>query len=307
MDINIVYDAIKTTEILYEGPEGKVYYSPTRNERIPNVFQSLCNNPRPDDSAIMAEPIAVSPVSYNVDYLSKFKKVFGCFEKAFENTKIKEKYVCVNYGYDLKIHSPLLQADAESIKENWRSWNQRNGMIIIAGGSKGSNHQASIYCLRLLIADLFYQNNFEVAWYGQQHCNRPYYKGAVHDKVSEIGKYKFAICSENTYDPIYSHNYLTEKLPHAIYGGAVPLYMGCYNIDDIAPKNTFFDLRNFVLRDHGQVTLLREPLLEAINSFSQEKFEQYQEAAYQFIKDPLGINYHMDPNRVYKKILETLQ
>jgi hypothetical protein len=306
MDINIVYDAIKTPEILYQGPEGKVYYSPTRNEKMLNVFQSQCNKPNQNDSTIMMEPVVVSPGNYNVDYLSRFRKVFGCFEKAFENTKIKEKYVCVNYGYDLKIHSPLLQIDAESIRDNWKSWNQRNGMIVIAGGSKNSNHPASIYCLRLMIADLFYQNNFEVAWYGQHRCNRPYYKGPVEDKISEIDKYKFAICSENTYDPIYSHNYLTEKLPHAIYGGALPLYMGCYNIDELAPKNTFFDLRNFVIHDHGQVTLLGEPLLEAIRTFSQENFERYQEAAYQFIKDPFGINYHMDANRVYKKMLETL-
>jgi hypothetical protein len=303
-EVNIVYDGMKEKKTLYDGPEGKVHYSPARIEGTLNVFQSQCNKPKENDSVIMMEPIVVAPGEYNVDYLSRFRRVFGCFKKAFENTKIKEKYVDVNYGYDLKIHSPLLSTD--TIREHWKPWNQRKGMVIIAGGGKDSKHPASIYCLRLMIADLFHENNFEVAWYGQQRCNRPYYKGPVKDKISEIGKYKFAICSENTYDPIYSHNYLTEKLPHAIYGGALPLYMGCYNIDELAPKHTFFDLRNFVIRENGQVTLLREPLLEAIRTFSQENFERYQEAAYQFIKDPFGINYHMDANRVYKKMLETL-
>jgi len=301
--VNIICEMVKAPRLLYQGPEGNVWTSNKRNDNANNIHETLCCRPNPNDGVFMMEPIVTTPEHYDIDYLSKFKKVFGCFGKAFDNTKIKDKYVCTNYGYDIRIHSPMLSTDTISIKNRWQPWEQRNGMIIVAGGDKKSTHPASIYPLRLMIADLFYENNFEVAWYGQQNCNRPYYKGPIQDKVSEINKYKFTICTENTYDPIYSHNYLTEKLPHAIYGGALPLYIGCYNIDNLAPKHSFFDLRNFVIRDNGKIILLKQPLLEAINSFTKEKFERYQETAYQFVKDPAGLSYHTDMKRFFRQML----
>jgi hypothetical protein len=298
-EVSIVYDSLKRTQLLYEGPEGRVFFSPTRNANTHNVFQSYCRHPNPNDSYLMLEPIVVASDQYNIEYLSKFKYIFGCFDKVFQTSKIKDKYIYVNYGSDLKVHSNML-----CNIDNWKSWDQRHGMIIIAGGNKQSQHPASIYSIRIMIADLFYENNFDVVWYGQQHLKRPYYKGPIEDKVTELDNYRFAICSENTYDPVFSHSYLTEKFPHALYGGAVPLYMGCYNIDELAPKNTFFDLRKFVTMN--PVTLLKQPLLEAITAFGKTEFEQYQTAARQFITDPMGINYHIDPNRVYKKMLEIL-
>jgi hypothetical protein len=204
----------------------------------------------------------------------------------------------------------IVPQNADNLRSTWLPWEQRNGVIIVAGASKTSRHPASIYDLRIMLADFFFENNFYVAWYGTTSLygysrgKRLYYKGPLTDKVNKIREYKFTICTENTYDPVYSHNYLTEKLPHAIYGGALPLYMGCYNIDKLVPKHTFFDLRNFVIRDNGKLTLLKQPLLEAINSFTKENFERYQEAAYQFVKDPLGLSYHADMKRFLRQMLK---
>lgn len=117
--------------------------------------------------------------------------------------------------------------------------------------------------------------------------------------------------NENTYNVymsacnnIYSYNYLTEKLPQTIYGGALPLYMGCHNIDELAPEHTIFDLRNFVIKDSGKWKLLERPLLEALNSFTKEKFERYQETTYQYLKSPTGISYHADMKRFLRQMLK---
>ncbi len=295
--INIIYDALPTPQIQYEGPEGTVWYSNKRNENCPNIYMSACHNPDPNDSYIMTEPIVTSPWQYSIDYLSKFRKIFGCFDRAFIGTSIHDKYIPINYGTEISL------ANADQIRNSWLPWNQRRHGIVIVAGGKTSKHPASIYALRLMIADFLYKSKIEVAWYGQSNCNRPYYKGNVIDKIAKINEYRFHLCSENTYDKTYSYNYLTEKLPQGIYGGAVPLYIGCYNIDELAPKHTFFDLRKFVKHEHKTLTLLRQPLLQNIMSFNKSNFEQYQEAAYQFIKDPMGLGYHVDMKRFFRKML----
>jgi hypothetical protein len=295
--INIVYDALPTPQIQYEGPEGTIWYSNKRNDNCYNIYMSACHNPNPDDSYIMTEPIVAAPWQYNINYLSKFRKVFGCFDRAFIGTAINDKYIPINYGTEIN------QVDADQLRSTWLPWNQRKPGIVIMAGDKSSKHHASIYALRLMIADFFYKSKFEVAWYGPSNCNRPYYKGHIANKISKINEYQFHLCSENTYDEIYSYNYLTEKLPQGIYGGAVPLYIGCYNIDELAPPQSFFDLRNFVKYEHKTINLLRQPLLRTIMSFNKNNFEQYQDTAYKYIKDPMGLFYHVDMKRFFCKML----
>lgn len=299
--LNVVYEAFGTPEIYYEGPDGTVWFSNKRNNNCHNVFWGSCNNPRPDDSFIVTEPIVTDPGQYDIGHLSKFRKVFASFDKVFSSS-LGEKFVPINYGTE------ITPKDADKLRSNWLPWDRRkNAVIIVAASNKTSNHPASIYPLRIMLADFFYENNFEVAWYGYSNCGKPYYRGRIpseQDKINKIGEHRFTICTENTYDSIYSYNYLTEKLPHAIYGGALPLYMGCYNIDELAPKHSFFDLRNFVIRGNGQLTLLKQPLLAAINSFTKDSFERYQEAAYQFVKDPLGLGYHADMKRFLRQMLK---
>jgi hypothetical protein len=148
---------------------------------------------------------------------------------------------------------------------------------------------------------MFYEAGMPVAWYGcLPNCSRPYFKGSIPNKIGEICKYRFHICTENTYDPVFSYNYMTEKLPHALYGGAVPLYMGCYNIEEIMPKNTFFDLRPYF--SNGNID---KKLINDIMNYKQEDFQTYQQAACQFMRDPNGLFYHIDMRRYYKTMLET--
>ena len=299
--LNVVYEAFGSPQIYYAGPEGTVWFSNKRNENCYNAFWGSCSDPRPDDSFVVMEPIVTDPGQYDIVQLSKFRKVFASFNKVFSNI-LGEKFAPINHGTE------IVHKNADELRDGWLPWDQRkHAVIIVAAANKISSHPASIYPLRIMLADFFYENNFQIDWYGYTNCDRPYYRGRIpseQDKIKKIGEYRFTICTENTYDPIYSYNYLTEKLPHAIYGGALPLYMGCYNIDELAPKHSFFDLRNFVIRDNGKIILLKQPLLEAINSFTKENFERYQETAYKFIKDPRGLSYHADMRRFFRQMLK---
>jgi hypothetical protein len=303
--VNVIYPAHQGDKsVHYEGPEGTVWMSNTQDDQMPNVFTSwyACGNPRPQDNLIMLEPIVVHPLDYKIDFLKKFNKIFGCFGKVFENTPVKEKFIQVNYG------STLVPEDPDALLKRWKPWSERiNGFVIVSGG-KTSDHPASIYRLRLELADLLHKKNYPVAWYGglPAGIKRPYFKGTVSDKIDEICKYRWHICPENTYDEKYSWNYLTEKLPHAIYGGAIPMYIGCYNVEQLVPPEVFFDLRRFVDVRRGKLHIKEQELFDAINNLTEADFNNYNTAGYKFMKDPEGLFFHTDMRRYYKKMLEFL-
>jgi hypothetical protein len=299
--ITMVYeDHGEQQSLHYSGPEGIVWMSNKANPLMPNVFIN-CNSfpdsgPGPKDCILINEPITVAPAQYNVDYLNRFYKIFACFEKVFQNTKINNKFISINCGCDLNDYQP------ENFKNNWLPWEKKKNGIIIVSSGKTSSHHSSVYHLRFDIAELFHKNGFEVAWYGgmPRKYKPSYFKGYIPDKCGELIKYRFNICPENTYDPIYSYNYLTEKLPHSIISGTVPLYLGCYNIDQLAPKNSFFDLRNYI---DERKQLKTKDLLSAIKAYNKNDFENYQKAAFEWLKDPKGILYHIDMRQYYKKML----
>jgi hypothetical protein len=311
-EINIVYYGHPAKSLEYDGPEGKVWLNNVRDNNIPNVIMGYetCKEPITNDSFIMLEPITVSLKDYDYFYLNKYTKIFSPFYKVFEKTNIKNKVIPINYASnDIYILNKKVNSCHTSHLDfinNWNSYDKRiNGAVIIAA-DKFSSHKSSIYELRNFLGNILYKNNITVSKYGSSRSFLPYFKGKTKDKLGEICKYKFNICTENIYDPLYSYNYFTEKLPHAIYGGAVPIYLGCYNIEDFVPEKAFVDLRKFIVTKDNSKVIEEKELVNYIKNFSKQQFEEYQHAAIQYMKDPKGIFYQTDPNRYYKKMLEIL-
>src|SRR5690606_18975175 len=86
-------------------------------------------------------------------------------------------------------------------------------------------------------------------------------------------KARFCICPENCYDEVYSHGYFSEKMPGAWFGGCVPLYIGCYNIDGLnIPKECYIDLRDFVKKTKEKTKILYSELHNKINSFREKDY-----------------------------------
>ena len=61
------------------------------------------------------------------------------------------------------------------------------------------------------------------------------------DKHKTISNYKFAICFENT----ALNGYLTEKIIDCFFSGVIPIYLGATNVNDLIPRDSFIDMRNF--------------------------------------------------------------
>jgi hypothetical protein len=89
------------------------------------------------------------------------------------------------------------------------------------------------------------------------NSNDPHYAGEAyvhghrgspakfHDARILMSKAKFVFSFENIHDPVYSVNYMTEKIFHGFIAAAVPIYCGEWNIEQIISPDLFIDLRKF--------------------------------------------------------------
>lgn len=66
-----------------------------------------------------------------------------------------------------------------------------------------------------------------------------------HDARILMSKARFVFCFENIHDPVYSVNYMTEKIFHGFIAAAIPIYCGCWNIEELISPDLFIDIRQF--------------------------------------------------------------
>lgn len=288
MDINIVYSGhIGDPSLHHQSELGSVHVWGHRDPNKFNVFTQIVD-PQKNDCFFMQEPVVVRPQDFNPDNVRRFHKVFTWFD-----------------GFDLpnvvKINFPSLLHNNPSIEDLRMnpSWDERSNEIVIIANPKKSTHHASIYPLREKLADAFYQNGFKVSWYGQHKLRAPYFAGTITDKVSVLKKVRFSICSENTYDPLFSKNYLTEKLPHVLMSGCVPLYMGCHNIEEFGMSDrSMIDLRKYTNDIPG--------LIERVRNYSQAEYDVYRQEIYTEIQKPDGLFHRVSYHTAYDIMLRTL-
>jgi hypothetical protein len=271
-EINIIYTHQNSTEIKFQNEQGIVYQSNQRDPNKINVFTSSRASCEPEDSVIVLEPIVVDIFDYDTDNLKRFKYIFGFAEQAY--TELGDKFIKINYPADFS-------KSWKSITQYSKSFHQRSNTVVIIANLKQPQHQSSIYGLRLRLADFLYANNIHVKWYGHNSLDRPYYKGPIEgdwaqSKLEILCNSKFTICSENIYDPIYSENYLTEKMPHAWFASCVPIYMGCHNIDDFGfSPNMYIDLRKYIKifdKDNFEIS---KSLLNVIQNYTDSDYQTY--------------------------------
>lgn len=94
------------------------------------------------------------------------------------------------------------------------------------------------------------------------------------EKLKILNKYKFNLCFENCYHELWSWDYITEKIFDCFRAKTIPIYWGCYNIEDHIPKDLFIDFRDF----KSNIPKLVEYLL----SISKEEYNERTERAFRF-------------------------
>ncbi len=277
--INIVYAPQKgPPHRVYENSKGTIWRSKTYDKNKINVgmgWYSIRDPKNKMDSLLVVEPFCVLPRDYDVNFGEKFKYIFTWASKAFSHPKTKRKVVEINHPSCWGIGKP------QSIGKDWLSWDKRRDEVMFVANNKTSTHDSQLYSLRIMLADELHKNSrFKVSWYGQIPLQRPYYRGELGNKIANLKQVKFSVCTENSYDPIYTHNYFTEKLPHVWMAGAVPLYMGCYNIDSFGfPKWSYMDLRQCIKKGRANKMHLEKEefkkIMRRMHYFSKDSYINY--------------------------------
>lgn len=272
------------------------FYSASEGVIYPEITNS-------NMSIFVVEPKCVSMRDYNVRFLSNFKYIFTWATKAFTDPLIKNKVIELNHGSCFGFN----QAGYEQRKQSWASWQDRRKEIVFIANNKSSDHYSELYSFRTKCADWFYENSkeYKIKWYSQIPISKPYYCGTLDNKNEILSKVRFSVCTENCYDPVYSHGYFSEKYPEVLFNAALPLYIGCFNIDDFNfHPDSYIDLRNWVKKDKNQCDIDFPAILREIEGFTEEKYNNYLKAIDINIYER-GLFNIISEERVMAKMIET--
>lgn len=299
LKVNIIYSNGGDLHPLYENNEGIVFMSQMRQANMHNVamgYHSMRDRTN-EDYFLLVEPFCVTPEDYDPEFLRGFKRVFSWASRAMpEGITFTE------------INHPSFYQLPTEIGGDWNDWNHRANEIAFIANNKRSDHHSETYSLRVQLADMLHnKSNFRVAWYGENPGNKPYFKGRVDSKHNLLKTIKFCVCSENCFDPTYSYNYLTEKMPDVWMAGAVPIYMGCSNIDDFGFfEHSYIDLRIYVQGKSGSFTIDEASLIKRIEHYSNEQYLNYCNNVKQNLFKEGRVKAHVGFEPAFDTIIKTL-
>lgn len=291
--------------LLYENDEGIIYSCATVNRDMHNVgmgFYSI-SEPTKDDCLLAIEPYCVLERDYDWTYVQNYKKIFTWTPRAFAQPKFQGKIVQINHPSCHDVPNP------DTLMESWTNWNERANEIVFIANNKASAHSSELYNFRIKMADMLHQRSkYKVSWYGEIPINRPYYRGKAGFKQEILSKVKFSVCTENSYDPIYTHNYFTEKMPEVWFAGAVPIYIGCHNINDfLFAEHSYIDLRTYCNGTPQSFNIDSDSLISRIESFDEPRYENFKRDVIYNIKKENGLYDIISYPRMYDRIISTVK
>ena len=125
--------------------------------------------------------------------------------------------------------------------------------------------------------------------YGKVPYNGNLYKGPVGgdiyqqspstvDKLAKLNQYRFSLCFENVYHPMWSYDMLTEKIVDCFRAKTIPIYYGCYNIEQVIPPELFIDFRRFANKP-------RAMLVDYLRTINDQQYQDTVDRAHRFVQE----------------------
>jgi hypothetical protein len=103
---------------------------------------------------------------------------------------------------------------------------------------------------------------------------RRVYKGELETKWETLSRYDFVLCFENT----MLKGWLTEKLFENLRVGAIPIYWGATDIDELVSPDCFIDMRGFA--NYADLRAF-------LKSLDRPAIQRYREAGRSFLESPV--------------------
>ncbi|WP_321438069.1 glycosyltransferase family 10 domain-containing protein [uncultured Bacteroides sp.] len=191
-------------------------------------------------------------------YTKNFLDQFDCLLTAHPKLKHKkniQSQQALPWHFGKNFNDSSYNYNLRELKEMKIGPKTKNISVITSSKTMMPGHNKRIKFLEEL------KNNFpgQIDFYG---------KGInpVNDKADAILPYRFHLCIENSEIP----NYWTEKLADPILGLSIPIYIGCTNISDYFPTNSFY---HFSLERKNEIFDLIEKILYEPEQYYSSKIE----------------------------------
>jgi len=226
------------------------------------------------------ETANIKPSNYNPSIINQYKGYITWNDKVYNNPEItipKYKY----YGF------PLFD-NYYNLTEFKKYEDKIDGACLICryriDSGVGDITKYRLECLQSL-------QGLVKHCFGKSQYGGDMYKGIIGsgtgtypsslDKLKKLNEYKFNVCFENCYHELYSWDYITEKITDCFKAKTVPIYYGCYNIEDHIPKNMYVDFRDFNF-DYTKLS-------NYLKDINKNKYEDMTESAFEWVnKSDMG-------------------
>jgi len=200
----------------------------------------------PDNTLLVtSEPSSIK--SYFTDFTNQFGAVLTsqpAWALPHKRRYFQQPALQWFFGVGSKVVKPFSELE-RSLSDNKRE------MVSIVGSSKQQRH--TLHALRYQFISALKKSDADLKVFGREDV-------PMDDKAEALAPFRFHVAVENH----YSDHHWTEKLADAFLGEAVPLYVGCPNVEEYFPEESIIKLD---IKDP-------ESAIEAIKGLSQADYER---------------------------------
>jgi len=241
------------------------------------------NRNKKDLVLVVTEPHNIKPQFYNIDEIKKYKGMITWNDKFYNKNKNSINIKLYRGG------QPIYQVC--KLDEPTKFSNKINGICSI-GKSKKRKSAGDITHKRLevmrniedsgkLITHYYgwkkWGGNNYIGQIGNRNITNGHIKGNGYhcslEKIRVISKYKFYLCFENCYHKFWSWGYITEKIMCCFEARTIPIYFGCFNVEQLLPSDIYIDFRKFCNCND---------LIKYLCNISEDEYNRMVDKAYDF-------------------------
>lgn len=203
-----------------------------------------------------------------------------------------------------------------AVPDSFTSYDKKIKGIVTIGRKGHRMYLGNIYFLREEFArEVSKYSYLKTHVYAPTPYGGPSYQGVFDggpwkkSTVEMVDRYLFYFCPDNTYHPLWSWGYLGENIFRAFKAKTVPIYLGCYNIQEYIPEDLFIDFRRFYRpgieldkSPDGKVVFNKycprfsdtdyRTVAEYLDSFPKERYVEMTEKAFEWQKKRGLTNYN---------------
>lgn len=230
------------------------------------------------------------PENYSSNIMSKFKGVLTHNRKFYDENKNRFNIILTNGPIDTHNYYKL---------DNYIDFDNKIDGIVSLNRIYHTGRDGDIVWLREpMIKNIPYPIKHT---YGPALWGGPYYQGSVEanhanhiNNLIITNKYKFVLTLEPMYHHMWSFDWVTERMWNAFKSKTIPIYYGCFNIENIVPPDLFIDLRVYIDK--------YQELNALLNSYTKEKYTEQTERAFNWYYNDCKVSNMKDLESIFNSL-----